>query len=87
MQPDHVLVRLRCNVRHEELTFCVRVNRGVPEALRCTPSGGGTSGGGGAVCSDCTALLQSDRLSRRVGELVRRGWADHVRTGAVIVTC
>ena len=88
MQPDHVLVTLRCNVRREELTFCVRVNRGVPEALRCTPGGGGGAGGGTTqVCSDCSALLQGDRLSRRVGELVQRGWSDHLRTGAVVVTC
>jgi len=86
MQPDHVLVRLRCNVRREELTLCVRVNRGVPEGLRCTPSGGG-GGGAAPVCADCSALLQGDRLSRRVNELVRRGWADHLKAGAVIVTC
>ena len=87
MQPDHVLVRVRCNVRQEEVTFCVRVNRGVPEALRCSPSGGGALGGSSPLCSDCTSLLQGDRLSRRVDELVRRGWADHLRAGAVIVTC
>lgn len=87
MQPNHVLVRLRCNVSRQELTFCVRVNRGVPDELRCTPSGGGGSGGGAPFCGDCSALLQGDRLSRRVDELVRRGWSDHVRAGAVIVTC
>ena len=87
MQPDHVLVRLRCNVRREELTLCVRVNRGVPEELRCTPSGGAASGGAAPVCADCSALLQADRLSRRVDELVRRGWCDHLKAGAVVVAC
>lgn len=87
MQPDHVLVRLRCNARREELTLCVRVNRGVPEALRCAPSGGGASGGPTPICADCSALLQGDRLAQRVNELVRRGWSDHIREGAVIVTC
>lgn len=87
MQPDHVLVRLLCNARHNELAFCVRVNRGVPEALRCTPSGGGRTSGTGSICADCSALLQGDRLSRRVDELVRRGWSDHLAAGAVIVTC
>jgi hypothetical protein len=87
MQPDHALVRLRCNVRREELTLCVRVNRGVPESLRCTPSGGGVSGGTAPICADCTALLQGDRLAQRVNELTRRGWSDHIREGAVIVTC
>lgn len=87
MQPDHVLVRLRCNVRREELTLCVRVNRGVPEGLRCTPSGGGVSGGAATVCSDCSALLEGDQLSRHVDELVRRGWSDHLKAGAVVVTC
>lgn len=84
MQPDHVLVRLQCNVRHQELNLCVRVNRGVPDALRCTPSGGAVSGGGSPVCPDCSALLQGDRLSRRVDELVRRGWSDHLKAGAVV---
>jgi hypothetical protein len=87
MQPDHVLVRLCCNTRREELTFCVRVNRGVPEALRCTPSGDGGPGGGPRVCEDCQALLQGDRLSQRVQELVRRGWSDHLKAGAVVVSC
>lgn len=87
MQPNHVLVRVRCNVRHEELTLCVRVNRGVPEGLRCTPGGGGSSGGASPLCAECMALLQGDRLSRHVDEQVRRGWSDHLRAGAVIVTC
>ena len=90
VQPDHVLVKLRCNVRRQELEFCVRVNRGVPETLRCTPGGGGGGGAGGAaspVCDDCTALLEGDRLSRRVNELTQRGWSDHLRAGAVVVTC
>lgn len=87
MQPNHVLVRLRCNARREELTLCVRANRGVPEALRCTPSGGAVSGGTAPLCADCSALLQGDRLSHRVDELVRRGWSDHLRAGAVVVAC
>lgn len=88
MQPDHVLVRLRCNVRRQELEFCVRVNRGVPEALRCTPAAGGGSGGGSSpVCVDCSALLVGDRLSRRVNEVTQRGWSDHLRAGAVVLTC
>jgi hypothetical protein len=87
MQPDHVLVRLQCNTRHEVLTLCVRVGRGVPEALRCTPSGGGVPGGTAPVCSDCSALLQGNRLSQRVDELVRRGWSDHLKAGAVVVAC
>lgn len=87
MKPDHVLVRVRCNARREELTFCVRVNRGVPDELRCTPSGGGSSGGGSPLCSDCQALLQGDRLSEAVQEIVRRGWSEHVSAGAVVVSC
>lgn len=88
MQPNHVLVRVRCNARREELTLCVRVNRGVPEELRCTPSGGGGASGGPApLCAECMALLQGNRLSHRVDELVRRGWSDHLKAGAVVVTC
>ena len=86
MQPNHVLVRLRCNVRHAELTFCVRVSRGVPEDLRCTPSSGG-AGGTTEVCAECSALLQPGQLSERVNDLVRRGWSDHLKAGAVVITC
>lgn len=88
MQPDRVRVRVRCNVRRDELNLCVRVHRGVPEGLRCTPSGGGGSSGGTApLCDECMALLKGDQLSRRVDELVSRGWSDHLEAGAVVVTC
>lgn len=87
MQPDHVLVRLCCNVRRQELSFCVRVNRAVPDALRCTPSRSGGGGSPAQVCSACMSLLQGDRLARRVDELVSRGWSDHLKAGAVVVTC
>lgn len=88
MQPDHVLVKLRCRVRLQELAFCVRINRGVPEVLRCTPATGGVSGGGTSpLCDECSALLEGDRLSRRVHEMTQRGWSDHMQTGAVVVTC
>lgn len=87
MQPDHVLVRLQCNTRRQEATFCVRVQTGVPAALRCTPSTGAGGGGSSQLCDECRALLQGDKLGQRVQDLVRRGWGDHIKTGAVLVAC
>ena len=87
MQPDHVLVRVRCNTRRQEVTLCVRVNRGVPDQLRCTPSGG--VGGGGAshsvasVQPCCKAIDFHVELTSSFAAAGRH----HVKAGAVVVTC
>lgn len=87
IQPNYVKVQLRCSRRQESLELCVRVDRGVPEDLRCTPSGSAASGTGSGVCDECDALLRGDELAQMVNELTRRGWSDHRREGAVLVGC
>lgn len=88
MQPNnHVRVRIVCRKRGRELSLCVQVSRGVPAPLRCTPQGGG-SGGGPDVCAECRRLLlERGRITEVVNDLIRRGWNDHLKDGAVVVAC
>jgi hypothetical protein len=69
--------------------FCLRVEREVPEPLRCSPGGGGGGGttlGSLAPCT-CTRVNVAD-LQRRVNDLLRRGGlGEWIRQGAVVVDC
>lgn len=90
MQPNYVKVEIRCGTRGNAISLCVRVDRGVPPQLRCTPSGGaGSSAGSAQTCRKCDALLTKggNRLSEQVQQLIARGWDTHLRFGAVQVTC
>lgn len=92
MQPNYVKVRVTCKRRHQTMNLCVRVERGVPEPLRCSPSGGSPTGGavpdsGGALCDECQELLRGQRLAEIVNSLTRHGWSEHLRAGTVDVTC
>ena len=88
MQPNHVKVHLICTRHREFMDLCVRVDRGVPEDLRCQASGGSISlGTDNPLCQQCQDLLQGQRLAERVNDLTRHGWSEHVRDGAVVVAC
>lgn len=88
MQPNWVGVSLRCKDRGQTLNLCVQVSRGVPDELRCQPGGGSASGSGPDVCAECRRLLSdAGRLREVVDDLIRRGWSDHVKAGAVVVAC
>lgn len=91
MQPNYVKVEIRCGTSGNSIPLCVRVDRGVPPQLRCTPSGGaaGSSAGSAHTCRKCDALLTEggNRLSEQVQRLIARGWDAHLRAGAVHVTC
>jgi hypothetical protein len=84
--PNHVLTRLECRSHRESLNLCVRVDRGVPEKLRCTPSGG-LGLGGSSLCRECSDLVVGNRLRDEVNARTRRGWDDHLKAGAVVVGC
>jgi len=88
LEPNYVRVVLNCSVRRGQSTeICVRVERGVPEPLRCTPSGGAPSvGGGGHPCPSCAVLL-AGRIAEVVNDRIRRGWSEHIEAGAVRVDC
>lgn len=87
MQPNFVKVRLNCAHRQQSMDLCVRVPRGVPEPLRCSPSGGIPDGSGNALCEECQDLLRGERLTEVVNELTRRGWSEYLRAGTVTVAC
>ena len=89
MQPNYVRVLLRCTRDHSSTEFCVRVERGVPDPIRCNPGGPVSSAGavGGSRCSNCSEILLPGRLSEAVNERTRRGWADSIRDGAVVLDC
>lgn len=88
MRPDYVLVTLRCTTRPAQppVELCVKVERGVPDEIRCTPSGGAAGNVGGPSCPRCAELL-AGRINEVVNDLTRRGWAEHVKAGSVIVEC
>jgi hypothetical protein len=92
MQPHYVKVEIRCGAGGSTTALCVRVDRGVPPRLRCTPSGGGSAGSSSTsapACRRCEALLTEGgtRLSEQVHQLVARGWDAHLRSGAVLISC
>ena len=88
MQPNYVKVEIRCGTNGSAIPLCVRVDRGVPPQLRCTPSGG-AAGSSAHTCLKCDALLTEggNRLSEQVQQLIARGWDTHLRAGAVHVIC
>lgn len=70
------------------MTFCVQVDRNVPDPLRCARGGGGggppeirCAGCGGPCFRDVAALKSS------VEAALRRGWGPHIKAGAVEVEC
>jgi hypothetical protein len=87
MSPRHVLVVLAC--AHGEVRLCVPVERGVPDELRCSPGGAiGRGSGGPSVCDGCRRLLnEPGALRELVNDLTRRGWSEHVKAGAVRISC
>jgi hypothetical protein len=91
MQPNFVKVEVRCGSKGTTMPLCVRVDRGVPPQLRCTPSGGGrgSSVSSPRPCPGCAALLADggNRLTEKVQQLVARGWNTHLRSGAVLINC
>jgi hypothetical protein len=87
MQPNYVNVLVRCQRHGKSISACVRVQRGVPEELRCQPGGGIPLGGGNPLCQECQDLLRGSRLQDVVNNLTRRGWSDHIKASAVVVSC
>jgi hypothetical protein len=85
VQPNHVKVLLKCTRHRESVNLCVRVHRGVPDKLRCSPGGGLPFGTGNPLCPDCRDLLRGQRLSEVVNDLTRHGWSEHVTAGAVVI--
>jgi hypothetical protein len=87
--PNLVRVEIRCGCG-ERMPWCVRIDRNVPEQLRC--GGGGGSGGGGprdVRCSKCgrRCFDSPEALERAANQATRGGWGRHQREGAVVLEC
>lgn len=90
--PDNWVTTVVHCVRHNRdcPPICVRVDREVPEPLRCSPGGGSVgSGTGGATVADCPCggRFDTSDLGQRVADLLRRGLGQWVRRGAVVLDC
>jgi hypothetical protein len=73
-----------------ETTWCVRVERGVPERLRCIPRGGGGGvSGGEVICPACgkSCGMSTTGLERRVADALHGSVDDWIRRGAVVIDC
>jgi hypothetical protein len=88
-QQEYANVRVRCKRCGHEMTWCVNVDRNVPEPLRCQPGGGGGGRPSGIRCGECSApsFRSVDDLRSAVAAALRRGWGPHVKAGAVEVEC
>jgi hypothetical protein len=84
---NYVKAVVRCrDHRSSSATICLRVEREVPEPLRCSPGGGGggTTLGGFGPCP-CTQSLTITELMRLVNEAMRRGLGQWIKLGAVVI--
>jgi hypothetical protein len=84
--PTWVKAILRCRLHGRESTFCVNVDREVPEPIRCRPQGGAAGGGTPTGCT-CSSGLTGADLTRMAVEAVRRGWGHWITLGAVVLEC
>jgi hypothetical protein len=82
-----VSVRLVCAGCDNTVSWCVSIDRQVPEPLRCVPSGGGAGGGTGIRCPQCgrTCFDSITDFERAVANETRGGWGRHIREGAVVI--
>lgn len=89
MHANLVKVEIRCRCGNH-MTWCVRIDRHVPEGLRCV--GGGGSGGGipsGIRCNMCgrTCFDSVDALEAAARRETSGGWGRHQRNRAVVLQC
>lgn len=84
--PNFVNVELRCRCEGS-VTWCVRVSRGVPAQLRCSPGGGG--GSPEIRCGQCghRCFPSIGAFENAVHSAIDRGSAAHVKARAVIIEC
>lgn len=82
--PNLVRVEIRCGCG-ERMNWCVRIDRNVPEPLRCI--GGG--GGGGVRCPKCgrRCFDSPEALERGPMKAHEEAGGRHQREGVVVLEC
>lgn len=90
--PHKVQTVMRCRQCRFELTMCVPVRRGVPDALRCDHGEHGgvrKDGAGGIVCPQCQCAWRIDGglLTQRVEELLSANLEEWRRLRHVVLAC
>jgi hypothetical protein len=87
--PDNWVTTIIHCIRHNRdcSPICVRVDREVPEPLRCSPGGGSVGGGGASSPLDCPCggRFDTSDLGRRVADAMRRGLGQWIRRRAVVI--
>jgi hypothetical protein len=79
---NHALTEVVC--RHgTHLTFCLAIERHVPESLACTPVSG-SAAGSGTPC-ECFTNLDFADLQGRANDATRRGWGEWVSHGKIVI--
>lgn len=89
--PEHnfVWVELRCNGCGNATRFCSRIERNVPERLRCTPTGGPGGAPSDVRCPTCgrRCFASPYDLELVVEQEARGRWDRHIKAGAVVIGC
>jgi len=82
-------VKIECRCGGRSTTWCVRIDRGVPERLRCIAGGGGGGGSSEVRCGKCghRCFPSVSAFESAVRSAVDRGWDRHIRNGVVVVEC
>jgi hypothetical protein len=85
--PNLVLVEIRCGCG-ERMRWCVRIDRNVPEPLRCAGGGGGGTARD-IRCPKCgrRCFDSPQTLERAANEATPGGWGRHQREGVVVLEC
>lgn len=81
-------VAVRCRECGQEMRWGFPVGTSVPEPLRCTPEEV-PSGGGVVSCRRCLApcFHGTDQLREAVRSALSLGWEDHLKEGAIRLSC
>lgn len=85
--PNLVRVEVLCSCG-ERMPWCVRIDRNVPEPLRCAGGGSGETARD-IRCPNCgrRCFDSPEALERATSEATRGGWGRLQREGVVVLEC
>lgn len=85
---NDVNVIVRCGGCGIQMTWCIEIERQVPDPIRRTACPG-RAGSNVVMCSHVSETC-FERVQQPVGEVHRRasgGWGQHIRNGGVLIDC